>query len=226
MTGFCGKLQIFHNSDRPAKHGFEICFASFWNSSLTICVVAQICRRLQTSLSRSGRRLLIYSMFTSENYLNCRKLSRCRSRIRLEIFTPVVNGNVANCGSGQQFVCCSSGINHFRGCHLCPPLLSCTRLPPPDMSTLVKSWPYRELYGLIGAPLRWDRARHVFVVEQREACVEVTARSPSIWSGILFLGGSGHPVPPHTPPAKQQPKEAASCRRSIVGFREWAADSR
>ena len=35
--------------------------------------------------------------------------------------------------------------------------------PPPDMSTLVKSWPYRELYGLIRAPLRWDRARHVFV---------------------------------------------------------------
>ena len=34
---------------------------------------------------------------------------------------------------------------------------------PPDMSTLVKSWPYRELYGLIRAPLRWDRARHVFV---------------------------------------------------------------
>ena len=110
-------------------------------------------------------------------------------------------------------------------CHLCP-LLSHRCLPPPDMSTLVKSWPYRELYGLIGAPLRWDRARHVFVVEQREACVEVTARSPSIWSGILFLGGSGHPVPSHTPPAKQQPKEAASCRRSIVGFREWAADSR
>ena len=47
-------------------------------------------------------------------------------------------------------------------CHLCP-LLSHRCLPPPDMSTLVKSWPYRELYGLIRAPLRWDRARHVFV---------------------------------------------------------------
>ena len=32
------------------------------------------------------------------------------------------------------------------------PLLSCTRLPPPDMSTLVKSWPYRELYRLIRLP--------------------------------------------------------------------------
>ena len=53
-------------------------------------------------------------------------------------------------------------------CHLCP-LLSHRCLPPPDMSTLVKSWPYRELYGLIGAPfdgtgpdmsLWWSRGRH------------------------------------------------------------------
>ena len=91
--------------------------------------------------------------------------------------------------------------------------------PPPDMSTLVKSWPYRELYGLIRAPLRWHRARHVFVrlgvVKHREkeeamACVEVTSKvSISLVSRqLLFLGGrqQAWPIPSqHTVRAKLRP---------------------
>ena len=154
-------------------------------------MVAQICRRLQTSLSRSGRRLLIYSMFTSENYLNCRKLSRCQSRIRLEIFTPVVNGNVANCGSGQQFVCCSSGINHFRGCHLCPPA-QLYQAAPTRYVHIGQIVAIQRAIRPYTAPLRWHRARHVFVScgeAQRKArcCVEVSislVRAPfSFWEG-------------------------------------------
>ena len=69
--------------------------------------------------------------------------------------------------------------------------------PPPDMSTLVKSWPYRELYGLIRAPLRWHRARHVFVrlgeVRHRERRRQWHAsKSPSVWSaGNFSFWGAG-----------------------------------
>ena len=88
--------------------------------------------------------------------------------------------------------------------------------PPPDMSTLVKSWPYRELYGLIRAPLRWHRARHVFVrlgeVRHRERRRQWHAsKSPSVWSaGNFSFWGAGRqqawPIPSqHTVRAKLRP---------------------
>ena len=159
--------------------------------------MAQICRRLQTSLSRSGRRLLIYSMFTSENYLNCRKLSRCRSRIRLEIFTPVVNGNVANCRSGQQFVCCSSGINHFRGCHLCPPCLAVPGCPHPicpHWSNRGHTESYTALYGPLAMGLGPTCLCELWRGTEEGALLRRSLHQFG-QSSLLFLGGVSLLIP-------------------------------
>ena len=165
-------------------------------------MVVQICRRLQTSLSRSGRRLLIYSMFTSENYLKCRKLSRCQCRIRLEIFTPVVNRNVANCGSDQQFVCCSSGINHFRGCHLCPPCLAVPGCPHP----ICPHWSNRghtESYTAIYGPLAMAPGPTCLCELWHRGTEEGALLRRSLHqfgqSSLLFLGGVSLLIPSRIP---------------------------
>ena len=148
----------------PAKYGTRVClpfWAPFWclgerNFWQSAKPSLQICRLPFTVRAAPAYLFNVY----------VRKVSQAPQTITLpkaylvcEIFLPLVNGSSV----AKMFVWCSvwQPLNR-RGCHLCP-LLSPTSLPPPDMSTLVKSWPYRELYGLIRAPLRWDRARHVFV---------------------------------------------------------------
>ena len=112
------------------------------------------------------------------------------------------------------------------------PLLSCTRLPPPDMSTLVKSWPYRELYGLIRPPCDGTGPdMSLWAVAQRHRGRRAAAsKSPSVWSELPSLFGRGQPphTIAHTVRAKARPKGATSCRRSIGGFREsgrWIGDN-
>ena len=112
------------------------------------------------------------------------------------------------------------------------PLLSCTRLPPPDMSTLVKSWPYREPYGLIRPPCDGTGPdMSLWAVAQRHRGRRAAAsKSPSVWSELPSLFGRGQPphTIAHTVRAKARPKGATSCRRSIGGFREsgrWIGDN-
>ena len=213
----------------PAKYGTRVClpfWAPFWcleerNFWQSAKPSLQICRLPFTVRAAPAYLFNVY----------VRKVSQAPQTITLpkaylvcEIFMPLVNGSSV----AKMFVWCSvwQPLNR-RGCHLCP-LLSPTSLPPhpicPHWSNRGHTESYTALYGPrcdgTGPDMSlwgvwWGTER------RRLACVEV---SISLVSRSL-LGGS-HPKPSRTLPVKLQPKGAASCRRSIVGFEEWAADSR
>ena len=198
------KVMLSSQGDPSTKYGAEYVPAllilflvgnNFWQSS-----------KYADCLSRSGRHWGIYSMFTSENYLNRGKLSHCQRPIKLVKYLQHRKWNRCQ-NMDQRTVCLMQYIHCLavseyeqkkrRGCHhLCLLLSPGSSLPPTryvHIGQIVAIQrairPYTGPVAMAPGPTClceawWSEAQRE---KEAMACVEVSISLVS--RQLLFLGG-------------------------------------